>query len=452
MAGAVVAGARTRAARNSYADLLRTVAIIAVVFGHWLATAVLSRGGRYVGIDALGVISWGSWVTLGLQVVPLFFLVGGYANGASWVRHAAAGELWPEWVRDRVLRLLVPTCAYAAIMAVAVCFAERAHLDSRAVAQAGWAVALHLWFLAAYVVVLLGTPVLYAAHQRWGLGVPVVMALVAVTVDAGVVGWHWPLIGWVNYLLVWGSFHQLGFAWQDGSLTARVNPLLLAGGATLVLIGLIWWGPYPVSMVGVPGARIQNASPPSSALLVFGIAQAGLALAAEPGAMRWLSRHPRSQSRIATAGAMTMPVYLWHMVPVVIVVEAGYPHLVGLPPVGSGRWWQQRPEWIIALSLTLAVLLVVLAGLAALVGATRHRRPSADSRAGSAIGPPALAGERGSVRGSLVVLGVVLTAAAIGQLAVSGFAPGGQLAVGPLVELAGALLLLRGSGRHPTVA
>jgi hypothetical protein len=156
--------------------------------------------------------------------------------------------------------------------------------------------------------------------------------------------------GWANYLLVWRTFHQLGFAWQDRAVTIRRRPILLAVGAIVVLPVLIWWRPYPVSMVGVPGARIQNASPPSTAVLAFGIAQAGIVLAGEAAVTRWLSRHPSAHSKISTVGRLTMPIYLWHMVPVVVVIESGYPALFGLPAVGSRPWWEQRPIWIAARS------------------------------------------------------------------------------------------------------
>lgn len=424
--------------RNSYADLLRTVAILAVVFGHWLATAVVSRDGRYVGVDALGVIHWGSWVTLLLQVIPVFFLVGGYANSGSWSRHAAAGEAWTAWVRARVLRLLIPTAVYIAVVAVAICCAEIANVDPKTLEQVGWALALHLWFVAAYVVVLLCTPTLMAAHRRWGLLVPAAMAVLAILIDTTVVGWHWHLIGWANYLFVWGTFHQLGFAWQDGRLTVGRRPELLAGAAVLVLIGLIWWGGYPVSMVGVPGADIQNASPPSTALLAFGLAQSGLVIAFEPSVTRWLSGRPRARSTITTAGAFTMPIYLWHMVPVVIVIEFGYPHLVGLPVVGSTRWWQQRPAWIGALALAMFLVLGVLVLI---------RRTLRSHQIWSSPADGTASGVR--VSAPMLVLGVALAAVGIGQLAISGFAPDGRINVIPLLVLTLSLICVRMAASIP---
>src|SRR5690348_6386019 len=101
--------------RNRYADLLRVVAIGGVVYGHWLLVSVTYRHGRLSGVDAIDYISWGRWVTWAMQVMPVFFLVGGYVNAGSWTRHQARGDGWTRWVRDRVMRLLWPTAAYVAV-------------------------------------------------------------------------------------------------------------------------------------------------------------------------------------------------------------------------------------------------------------------------------------------------------------------------------------------------
>jgi hypothetical protein len=67
---------------------------------------------------------------------------------------------------------------------------------------------LQLWFLPVYLLQIALTPVMLAAHRRWGLAVPAVMAAAAAGVDVGVVGPRLPVLGYANYLLVWGSMHQ----------------------------------------------------------------------------------------------------------------------------------------------------------------------------------------------------------------------------------------------------
>ena len=69
---------------------------------------------------------------------------------------------------------------------------------------AGWAVGMHLWFLAVYVLVVSLTPSAIAAHRRWGLLVPAVLAVGVAVVDAASMAGQVPYLGWLNYLLCWG--------------------------------------------------------------------------------------------------------------------------------------------------------------------------------------------------------------------------------------------------------
>jgi hypothetical protein len=78
--------------RYRYLDLMRVVAIGGVVYGHWLLVDVTYSGGRLSGRDAVDYVSWGRWVTWAFQVMPVFFLVGGYVYARSWTEHHARGE------------------------------------------------------------------------------------------------------------------------------------------------------------------------------------------------------------------------------------------------------------------------------------------------------------------------------------------------------------------------
>jgi hypothetical protein len=90
-------------------------------------------------------------------------------------------------------------------------------------------------------------------------------------------GLHLHVVGYANYLFVWGSVHQWGFAWQDGKLTpARWRAYALAAAGSALLACLLTWGVFNVDMIG---AGTMN--PASVALLGYAAAQAGLLLAAE---------------------------------------------------------------------------------------------------------------------------------------------------------------------------
>jgi Acyltransferase family len=424
--------------RNRYADLLRVIALGGVVYGHWLLTDVTYHNGQLGGLDALGYVSWGRWGTWLFQVVPVFFLVGGYANARSWTAHR--DESWPWWIRRRAVRLLRPTTVYVAVAVLAVTGVRLAHIVSPAeLAQAGWVVALQLWFLPVYLLLIALTPAMLAAHRRWGFAVPAAMAVAAAAVDAGVLRLHLPVVGFANYLLVWGTVHQWGFAWQDGTLTRpRWRPYALAALGALALAGLLRWTPFPVDMIG-DGERVTNTAPPSIALLAFAAAQAGVLLALQPAASRLLAR-PGVWRTVTRLNNKAMTVYLWHMTPVIVIAVAFYPTgVMPQPAIGTAAWWALRLGWFVLLT---EVLVLVVAAFA------WADRPSRPPPAGTGL--PRLASDV-VLLGGLVAVGVGLA-----RLAIAGFAPAGELPAPVLVAYAAGLagvaaapLLARRRGSNP---
>ncbi len=160
------AGQGALACRVRYLDLLRVLAITLVVLGHWLLTSISYQGGQLSGVDAMSSIRWSGWATLLFQVIPVFFLVGGYANALSWTRHRARGEAWAGWIRHRAIRLLRPTTVFVAVAVATVEACRLAGASPAELADGGWAVALQLWFLPVYLVLIALTPALHAAHRR----------------------------------------------------------------------------------------------------------------------------------------------------------------------------------------------------------------------------------------------------------------------------------------------
>ena len=83
--------AATPATRNRVVDLYRPVAITVVVLGHWLMAAVVVRDGTVVHANILETSTVLQGLTWVFQVMPLFFLVGGYSNATSWRSARAKG-------------------------------------------------------------------------------------------------------------------------------------------------------------------------------------------------------------------------------------------------------------------------------------------------------------------------------------------------------------------------
>ena len=74
------------------------------------------------------------------------------------------------------------------------------------------------WFLAAYVVVCAVAPATLWLWERTGWwSVAGGLALGGV-VDLVSIGTDTLAVGFANYLVVWATVHQLGYAWLDGRL------------------------------------------------------------------------------------------------------------------------------------------------------------------------------------------------------------------------------------------
>ena len=345
--------------RNWAVDFYRVSGVVLIVLGHWLAGAVTYHDGAFGRQNPLVDQPWTQWLTWPFQAVPVFFLVAGYAAAVSWSRrHAAEGLPRETWLRRRLARVLGPSTVYVVLVSVAVLVSGARGLTGSTLEYSGWAVAMHLWFLAVYLVVVSLTPIAIAVQRRWGLLVPAALAVGVAAVDGASLAGHVPYLGWLNYLLCWALLYQLGIAWQSGLLTG-FKPVLLAAGSACALWLLIWLGPYPVSMIGVPGQSVQNTEPPSVAMLAFGCAQAGLAISFAP----LLNRALRSgvvQRVLSGANTNVMALYLWHMIPVVIVAVIGYPAgLLPQPAEGGADWWLARLEWVAILSVVTVIELEI---------------------------------------------------------------------------------------------
>jgi Acyltransferase family len=346
--------------RNLAVDLYRVSGVILIVLGHWLAGSVTYRDGSFGRQNPLMDQPWTQWLTWIFQAVPIFFMVAGYAAAVSWGhRRAGDGMSRQTWVRHRLARVLGPSALYVAVVSAIVLASDAAGVGGSLLEYAGWAVAMHLWFLAVYVIVVSLTPIAIAAQHRWGLLVPAVLALGLAAVDIAALAGHVPYLNLLNYLLCWGLLYQIGIAWQSGHL-AGIRPALLAAGSAGALWLLIWLGPYPVSMIGVPGQAVQNTEPPSVAMLAFGCAQAGLAISCSP-AINSVLRGGAAQRMLSRANTNVMALYLWHMIPVVIVAVTAYPAgLLPQPDEGGAQWWFVRLEWVAILSVVTAVELALL--------------------------------------------------------------------------------------------
>ena len=374
--------AATPDTRNRVVDLYRAVAIGVVVLGHWLMAAVVVRDGELAMANTLDLVPPLQGLTWVLQVMPLFFLVGGYANATSWRSARAKGDTWATWQRARLRRLMTPVLplliAWLAICSVGVA----AGVSPDLLRTASQSALVPTWFLAAYVLVVAVAPVTLALWERYGWWSFVGGMAVAAVVDLVSISTGSILVGFLNYLFVWASVHQLGYAWRDGAVDGARRRLALSALGLAAVSALVWVGPYPVGMVGT-GQPVENSYPARVTLLFLGLFQIGLALLAERRLQAWLQRPAAWRATIAV-NARIMTLYLWHMTAMLGLV--GLSLALGgrglhLEPA-TGAWWATRPVWF-------AVCGVVTVALIAVFG--RLEDPSVDLRPAPRVWRPVVA-------------------------------------------------------------
>jgi fucose 4-O-acetylase-like acetyltransferase len=370
--------------RNRWVDFLRAVSILAVVCGHWLMAGLyVDEAGTLQRGDLLSVSTWAHWLTWVFQVMPVFFLVGGYSNGVSWdatLRKAEPGQVgkYRDWFASRVQRLITPIFPLLMLWAVLAVILTQAGFPREQIRMATEAALIPVWFLAVYLLVTACTPLTYAAWKRFGWAsfawfVPLAMLTDWLTFTAQV-----PYVNFTNFLWVFLAIHQLGFAWRDGTFNNRESALaLFVIGLTVLISMTTVYGFYPVSMVSPPG-ELSNSLPPTLALFALGVAQVGLVLALEPWGRKMLDNLNIWTATVLMNG-MIMTVYLWHLTAFVLVMTVCWVLLggFGLDTVpGSDAWWASRPLWFLVYIAALLPMIAVFA---------RHERSFGPIRGGRTV-------------------------------------------------------------------
>jgi len=353
--------AATPLTRDRYVDLLRVVSLGVVVFGHWLmAVVVTGPDGAVRTTNLLAVLPSLQPLTWLLQVMPVFFFVGGFSHATASVSVRRRGGRYADFVRSRAGRLLRPTAVFVAVWLVLALLIEAAGADRGVLRIATRVVAQPLWFVGVYLGVVALAPAMLRLHERcgrWAPAVPVALVAAAGLVDVARFVLAVPLVGYLNLAFVWLAVHQAGYLYADGRLARRGLPaaLMATGLAATVLLTTV--GPYPTSMVGMPGEKVSNMSPPTLALAACAVWLIGLVLALRAPVSRWLAR-PRVWRGVVTANGLAMTAFLWHLTAMFAATAGTLAIGIPQPAVGSGTWWLVRPVWVGGLlALTAALVL-----------------------------------------------------------------------------------------------
>lgn len=364
--------AATPESRNRYVDYLRAFSILVVVFGHWLMAGPEMVDGQMRVGHLIAEARWAQWATWLLQVMPIFFFVGGYANAGSW-RAALRDQIpYASWLRDRLRRLVLPVLPVLAAWGGIAVVVLRTDLDRSLLRLASQAALVPVWFLATYVLVVAMVPFSLRLWQRHGWTAVFATGAVAAAIDFANLGLGIPLVKWLNYVFVWNTVHALGYAWVDGRIASTRQSSRLAASGLAALAALVAIFPYPLAMVGLDTVGVTNSNPPKITLIALGVFQFGLALAIAPRMGRWLS-HIGPWTGVVAINASIMTLYLWHLTAMVgVIAAAGALGGFGLGfAVDTPAWWATRPLYLLVLIAVTAPFLIVFG---------RFERPSRDTR------------------------------------------------------------------------
>jgi fucose 4-O-acetylase-like acetyltransferase len=408
-----LAGA-TPPGRDRYVDFLRVASIVTVVGGHWTMIAVGRTAHGLAGGNVLASTPW-LWVaTWVLQVMPLFFVVGGFSNMVSWQALEGRGGGYVEYLSSRMSRLLRPVLVFAAVWLAVPPLLGALGVPPEQSGPLGRLMGQPLWFLGVYLVVVALAPPMVRLHRRFRIWVPAALALLAAGMDGLRLATGVEQVGYLNLLVVWVLVQQLGFFYADGTL-GRLSRRALAGlGATGLgaLVGLTASGLYPPSMVGLPGDQ-SNMNPPTICIVALALWQVALMMLARARVSAWL-RRPRAWTAVISVGSMAMTLYLWHLTAMVLVLGLVLAVHGPLPAPGSAMWWATRPLWLALLAATLAPMALLL---------SRFERPRRVRFRAPAENPAASPAPETPVGRLAVVGGMVLAALGLLGFVVTGFAP-----------------------------
>lgn len=321
-----------KASRNRYIDTLRAAAIVRVAVYH--------------------AFGW-AWLTILLPSMGVMFALAGSLMAASLQKYGARRA-----ITSRLRRLLPALWAFAAV-AIPIMIWHGWHpklsqlvfwafpITDPIGSQWGEPLWEVLWYLRAYLLFVLASPLLYVLYRRtrW-LAVLLPLAALGYLVHSGfrlpdpVDGIMWDF---VTYCSCWVA----GFAYQDGTLARLSSKIFVPAVAVIGGAGMWWLCTHPTSegfdLNQVPVART-----------LWSLAFVLVVLRIKPS-LSGLDRMPRLSSAIGFVNARAVTIYLWH-----------YPLIsIGAWALASAAVPWATPEYLIfmtALETAMVLVAVLLFG------------------------------------------------------------------------------------------
>ena len=351
--------ARTPASRDRAVDGLRALALLAVPTGHWLLGGfTLDADGALHNASPLSTFGGFAPVSWVLQMLGIFFLVGGYASVLSYRRRRSTTA---AWLRGRVVRLGRPVLGVTAVWAVLLPVLYALGVPATTLRTGSTLVIQPLWFVGIYVIVTALTPYCVAAARRLGAWAAAPLLVSVAAVDLLRYGPYAEAVpSWLSVLNIlpgWLFAYQLGVSWGEGRIGRRGARVLLFGGGLLFAVLLVVFH-YPASMVGVPGEVRTNSHPPSLLVLALAAAQSGAAILVRDRLGRLLAR-PALWAPVVVVNLSAMTILCWHQTAMLAVAVPGsfVGELAGLTTSPDTLGWiLARLSWLPLFATLLVVI------------------------------------------------------------------------------------------------
>lgn len=394
-------------ARDIAVDTTRSVLLVIVVALHAFMVGVsLDANGTPVLENAME--HWAGWpvLTWFAQVMPLFFVLGGFASYTQYSRLRARGTTASAYISARLVRLLIPAGAAIAAVTVFLAALTVTGVSPDIIATAGFRISQPFWFLAVYIGVTALVPAMVWLHERNKLVTLLALALGALVVDIVRVTTDIAAIGALNFAFVWLFAQQLGFALADGTLDrlgTRAQRIMGIGALGTIVVTMLT-GFYPTDLYAA-------LNPPMGVLVLVGIMQTMIFLQLRT-AIRRIGELPAIAQFVGWIGERSMTIYSWHMLVTIAIAGALINAPFALPVPVSTDWWLTRPLWFLVVGIAVFTVTSIAGRL------ERRRITAAPAGRGGvtaatllAIAGVVLTLGLGSVGGAWVIATAAITAA-----------------------------------------
>ncbi len=341
--------------RDLVVDLARVVCVLTVVVVHTLFVGVRETPNGFDIEKTVELQWWFNGVSWVFEIMPLFFVVGGFAAATAYRSALKKGRDAGDYLRGRILRLARPALPVFVFFAIALGTVKLMGIDPALVDGVAVGIGSPLWFLSSFLIAQSTVPLMVKLHES--RPVTTFLTLVAASLIVDIVRWvlgGTAEYGFPNVLFVWVAVQQLGFFMHDGWFRNRRKIELI--GIIVLAYATLW---ASVRFGGYSPNMLQNQYPPTVPLILLGIAQVS-ALELFRAPLEALMRTRPAQMLVWWVGSRAMTIYCWHM-PVILLLVGVMILLPGtLTEPGTPQWWLERIPFVLAVLAIVGVLSIWL--------------------------------------------------------------------------------------------